>query len=65
VLLVVRVDPSGVPESVEIRTSSGIAALDAAAVAAVKAWEFEPGRLDGRAVSSEVEVPIEFRLGRK
>lgn len=64
VLLSVRVDASGKPEVVAIQTSSGFRALDDAAMAAVKNWEFEPGRLDGEPVPSQVEVPILFRLER-
>jgi protein TonB len=64
VLLAVRVDAAGRPETVEIQTSSGFAALDEAAVAAVKTWEFEPGRLGGAPVPSQVEVPIRFQLER-
>jgi protein TonB len=63
VLLSVRVDAAGRPESVEVQVSSGFASLDDAAVAAVTRWEFEPGRLDGEPVASQVEVPIHFQLG--
>jgi protein TonB len=62
VLLTVRVDMFGRPESVAIATSSGFSALDAAAIAAVQHWEFEPGRLAGVPVPSQVEVPIRFQL---
>jgi protein TonB len=64
VLLAVLVDAAGRPESVEVQTSSGFDSLDAAAVAAVKDWEFEPGRRDGEPVASRVEVPIQFQLAR-
>ncbi len=64
VLLSVRVDADGRPEAVTVQTSSGYAALDEAAVAAVKQWEFEPGRLAGQPISSQVEVPVQFRLDR-
>jgi protein TonB len=63
VLLAVQVDAAGRPEQVEVQVSSGFASLDDAAVAAVKDWEFEPGRLDGQPVASRVEVPIQFQLG--
>jgi protein TonB len=64
VLLAVLVDAAGRPESVEVQSSSGFASLDDAAVAAVKDWEFEPGRRDGEPVASRVEVPIQFQLAR-
>lgn len=62
VLLTVLVGASGRPDSVEIRSSSGFRALDDAALEAVKQWEFEPARLGGVPVASEVEVPIRFQL---
>jgi protein TonB len=62
VLLSVRVDADGRPEAVIVQTSSGYAALDEAAVAAVKHWEFEPGRVAGEPVPSQVEVPVQFQL---
>jgi protein TonB len=65
VLLMVRVDAAGRPESVAVRTRSGFRVLDEAAVEAVRAWEFEPGRRDGEPVASQVEVPIEFQLERR
>jgi protein TonB len=65
VLLSVRLDASGRPAAVEVRTSSGVPALDAAAVAAVRGWEFEPGWVDGEPVESQVEVPIHFELDRE
>jgi protein TonB len=63
VLLSVRVDSAGRPEAVAIQTSSGYRALDEAALEAVRRWEFEPGRVGGEPVPSQVEVPIHFRLG--
>ena len=65
VLLSVRVDAAGRPEAVTIQASSGFSALDEAAVAAVENWEFEPGRLGGEPVASQVEVPIRFELDRE
>jgi len=64
VMLSVRVDAQGRAESVAVLASSGFAALDEAAVAAVKDWEFEPGRLGDEPVASQVEVPIRFELDR-
>jgi len=36
--------------------------LDEQAIAAVKLWEFEPGRLDGRPVPVVAGIVLEFRL---
>ena len=43
--------PTAGPRRSTVQTSSGYAALDEAAVAAVKHWEFEPGRLAGEPVA--------------
>jgi protein TonB len=62
VLLSVHVSAAGAPQAVAVARSSGFRALDAAAASAVARWEFEPGRRDGEAVDSDVEVPIRFQL---
>lgn len=62
VLLQVTVAAAGRATRVEVKQSSGFALLDEAAVRAVRQWEFEPARLDSKAVASEIEVPVRFRL---
>jgi protein TonB len=57
-----RVTTSGETEEIRIWRSSGQALLDAAAVAAVRRWAFEPASIDGRRVEAWVEVPVHFRL---
>ena len=42
--------------------SSGVESLDQAALDAVTQWRFRPEIVDGRAVPSRVEIPIEFAL---
>ena len=64
VLLDVAVSAAGQPTSVSVKQSSGVAALDAAALAAVRCWTFEPARTAGRAVAARVEVPVRFELAR-
>ena len=64
VLLRVLVDPSGVPQRVEIARSSGFARLDAAARDSVLRARFRPVMRDGAAVSAWGLVPIAFRLDR-
>jgi len=62
VVLSVRVSRDGRPLSVSVKQSSGHSVLDEAALAAVRAWRFEPATLNGAPVEAEVEVPIRFKL---
>ncbi len=62
VLLRVLVSAEGAPLQVEVRASSGSAALDQAAAATVRAWRFTPARLGEAPVQAWVLVPIEFSL---
>jgi protein TonB len=64
VLLSVAVNQSGKPTLVSVKESSGSRVLDDAAVNAVRAWDFEPARSDGRPVASRVEIPLRFELPR-
>ena len=64
VLLDVAVSAGGRPTSVSVKQSSGVAALDAAALAAVRRWTFEPARTAGIPVAARVEVPVRFDLAR-
>ena len=63
-MISVEVGADGRAESVSLRRSSGVPALDQAALAAVRRWTFEPARAGGMAVSSRVEVPVRFSLSR-
>lgn len=62
-LLRVYVTAGGDAERVEVRTSSGFARLDGAALEAVRRWKFVPARQGERAVAAWVLVPIKFTLG--
>lgn len=63
VILRVRVLASGEPGEVRLHKSSGFDRLDAAAVAAMKQFKFNPARTRwGRAVDSWVTLPIEYAL---
>ncbi len=62
VALRVVVTPEGAPAKVELDRSSGSAALDSAAITAVKAWRFKPARRGEEAVEATVIVPVVFRL---
>ena len=62
VLVEVGVDASGRATRVELKKSSGVGLLDAAAVKAVKTWKFKPALMGSVPVASVVVVPVRFRL---
>lgn len=55
------VDANGVPTDVAVVERSGHRELDRAAQAAVRKWRFEPAMRNGKAVSSTVQVPVDFK----
>ena len=62
VLLSVAVNAAGLPERVEIASSSGSPRLDQAALDTVKRWRFVPARQGDKPVAASVTVPLVFRL---
>lgn len=60
--LVVHVTAMGTPAWVDVRVSSGDAALDNAARDAVSAWRFQPARAGGEAVPFDFPYNIVFAL---
>lgn len=62
VILRVLVGADGLPQIVEIETSSGWPRLDNAARDAVKHWSFHPGTRNGLAQSAWARVPVAFNL---
>ncbi len=62
VILLVVVDVRGTAEKVEVKQGTGFSLLDNAAVEAVRAWSFEPAKVDNHAIVSSVEIPISFKL---
>jgi periplasmic protein TonB len=62
VMLRVYVLPSGLPDAVELKRSSGSARLDESALSAVRQWRFIPARSGDVAVAAWVVVPIAFSL---
>ncbi|MGH8438196.1 MAG: energy transducer TonB [Pseudomonas sp.] len=58
----VCLDEHGKQLKLTLVRSSGVASLDQAALEAVTQWRFRPETVDGRAVPSRVEIPIEFAL---
>jgi periplasmic protein TonB len=59
VLLSVVVTPDGIPSDVAIERSSGFAALDQAAVEAVRKWRF---KVNGESGLSRLQLPVTFKL---
>ncbi|MBD3236298.1 MAG: TonB family protein, partial [Candidatus Eisenbacteria bacterium] len=43
-----------------LHTSSGVDALDGAALAAVREWRFQPAKRDGAPVATQVLIPLRF-----
>lgn len=58
----VCLDERGQQLKLTLIRSSGIESLDQAALDAVTRWRFRPEIVDGRAVPSRVQIPIEFAL---
>jgi protein TonB len=62
VILRVLVNERGLPDEVQLRTSSGFPRLDTAALETVRQWKFVPARRGDTPVSAWVLVPISFSL---
>lgn len=62
VILRILVNPQGLPEKVEIKTTSGYSRLDSAAQRAALAARFQPYSENGQALAVWVLVPIDFSL---
>lgn len=62
VLVRVLVGADGLPERVELKTSSGFARLDYSALETVRGWKFLPARQGEQRVAAWVVVPITFTL---
>jgi protein TonB len=61
VLVRAAVDAEGRPTPLGVEDAGGLGrAFERRALAAVGGWRFEPARVDGRAVASEVIVPVVF-----
>lgn len=65
VMLSARVNASGRPDEVLIKSSSGFPLLDESALKAVERWKFKPAKIGSMAVDSLVEIPVRFQLDRK
>jgi protein TonB len=64
VFLELMIEPDGLVSDIRVKTSSGFARLDAAALAAVSKWRYVPAKRGGVAISFRYVQPIEFSLNR-
>ena len=62
VLLLVEVLTDGRAGRIDLEKSSGHAALDAAAINAVRAWRFNPARQDGLLATQTLSNPNQFNM---
>lgn len=62
VMLLLSIDAEGNVISVELDRGCGYPRLHRAAIAAAKAWKFEPALQDGKPVASTKLIPVEFRI---
>jgi protein TonB len=62
VVLRVLVNPAGLADQIEVRTSSGHPRLDDAARTTVARWRFVPAKRGDQPVAAWVLIPISFRL---
>jgi TonB family protein len=61
VTLYIQVDPSGKAINMRVLHSLGLG-LDEKAMEAVKKWRFRPGTKDGKPVTVEAQIEVNFRL---
>jgi protein TonB len=62
VWLDIKLDKDGEQTTVEVFQSSGIRALDRAALKAVKQWQFLAHKVGSITVASHIRIPVEFSL---
>lgn len=62
VWLRVLISETGARQELKLHKPSQYALLNQAAIKAVKKWTFDPNVVNGRAVRSWVEIPIEFKI---
>ena len=61
VMLYVQIDPSGHATNIKVVKSLGLG-LDEKAMEAVAKWKFSPGKKDGKPVTVEATIEVNFRL---
>lgn len=65
VVVKVLIGADGVPQKVELHTSSGFARLDKSALDAAMRWRYVPGKRGGVAEAMWYQVPITFNLKKE
>jgi len=65
VWLLLLVDKNGLVSELKLKTSSGFARLDEAALRAVKHWKFQPAMKEGQAIDYWYELPVKFSLNQQ
>ncbi|MDY0242670.1 MAG: energy transducer TonB [Rhodospirillaceae bacterium] len=62
VVVRLTVQPSGLVDKAELVESSGVAALDRAALDTLRLWRLQPALRAGAPIASRIEIPIKFVL---
>jgi protein TonB len=65
VVVKVLIGADGVPQKVELQTSSGFERLDKSALDAAMRWRYVPGKRGGVAEAMWYQVPITFNLKKE
>lgn len=58
--LLMKIGTDGTPKNIRVEDGSGYAALDQAAIEAVKHWRFQPATRRGEAMETDLRVPVTF-----
>lgn len=64
VWLLILVSKDGIVSELKLKSSSGFARLDDAAMRAVKLWRFQPARKQGQPIDYWYELPVKFSLNQ-
>jgi TonB family protein len=62
VILHLKISDKGIVSEIRIQHSSGYRSLDESAIRAVRLWKFSPAMKNQRNISSELILPVQFRL---
>lgn len=65
VMILASVDANGDVTDTRIDKRSGSASLDHAAMQEVRNWHFKPATHDGKAVTSMVQVPVQYKMEKQ